>query len=345
MKKIPLKNYSSSIGCEVQDINFDLIEDIIELGKIVAKESIVFVNQKIPTESLYKTMTQWGQPSRALIHNYVLDKKIEGRHWREILLHLGYINKEVGSEMNKAVSMVSFDKDEKKRPKGIFTNGELDWHSDQCALDDSPRVIGLQSIAYSANSQTQFLCTHDAYESLSSDMRSMIKELVCRHKWIDNLMAPGLNKEHTLVLKYNMVPIDGMETKLYSENAGGLSGIKFPSHSFETFAGMNREESLKILLELRNTIFKEKYVYTQNWNDGQIVFMDQEITLHKRPTDVKEGDRRTMARVITYMDKLYPHLSPRNTVRLNGIVYNHDDFAKLVDQDRKINFDYDLQNV
>jgi alpha-ketoglutarate-dependent taurine dioxygenase len=329
-----LSNYNGTVGCEVVDINFNDADEVYELGKIVARENIVFVDQKISTEQLYATMTSWGQPSRALIHNYVLEKKIEGRHWREILLHLGYINKEVGTKMNKAVSMVSFDKDEKQRPKGIFTNGELDWHSDQCALDDSPRVIGLQSISDSANSQTQFLCTHDAYESMSSSMQSMVKELVCRHKWVNNLMAPGLNKEHTLVLKYNMVPIDGMETKLYSESATGVPGIKFPSHSFDSFVGMSQEESIKVLNMLRNVIFQEKYVYTQNWKDGQIVFMDQEITLHKRPTDVKEGDKRTMARVITYMDKLAKYLSPGNTVRLNGVTYTHDEFAKIVDADR-----------
>lgn len=343
MKTRPLKNCYSSVGCEAYDIDLNDPEEIKNLGYLIAKENVVFLDKKIPTQQLYNTMTSWGQPSRALIHNYVLEKKIEGRHWREVLLNLGYINKEVGNEMNKAVSMVSFDTDEKKRPKGIFTNGELDWHSDQCALDDSPRVIGLQSVAYSKNSQTQFLCTHDAYESLSSDMRSTVKELVCKHKWIDNLMAPGLNKEHTLVLKYNMVPLDDMETNLYAESAGGVPGIKLPSHSFNGFVGMSKQESTKILDEIKQHIFQEKYVYTQNWEDGQIVFMDQVITLHKRPTDVKEGDRRTMARVITYFDTLYPNLGPTQTVQLNGKQMTHDEFAILVDQDRKKMFE--LENA
>ena len=345
MKTRPLNNYSGSVGCEVYDIDLFNQEHIQELGHIVARENIVLVDANIPTQQLYNTMTAWGQPSRALIHNYVLEKKIQGRHWREILLNLGYINKEVGNDMNKAVSMVSFDTDEKKRPKGIFTNGELDWHSDQCALDDSPRVIGLQSVAYSADSQTQFLCTHDAYESLSSDMKSTVKELICQHKWVNNLMAPGLNQEHTLVLKYNMVPLDGMETRLYSESATGLPGIKLPSHSFDGFVGMPRPESNRLIKELKNIIYQDQYVYTQNWHDGQIVFMDQEITLHKRPTDVKEGDRRTMARVITYFDKLYPKLSPKQVVRVNGKELTHNEFAVLVDTDRHSTFNSELQNA
>jgi alpha-ketoglutarate-dependent taurine dioxygenase len=337
MKTRALKNYSSSVGCEVYDIDLNSDEEILELGRLVAEQCVVFVDQKISTERLYHVMTAWGQTSRALIHNYIADEKLTGRHWREIYLNLGLVGKKystVNKEMARAVSSVSYRKDQRNRPTGLFSNGELDWHSDQCATDDAPRTIGLQSISDTARSQTQFLCTHDAYESLSSDMKSMVKELVCKHRWVDGAMAPALNPVQSLVIRYNMVPLDGMETKLYTESATGLSGIKLPSHSFDGFVGMSVQESQRVFDELRSAIFKEQYVYTQNWDDGQIVFMDQEITLHKRPTNVKDGDLRTMARVITYLDKLYPHCAPYDFVRYQGQQLSHDQFAALVDADR-----------
>jgi hypothetical protein len=80
-------------------------------------------------------------------------------------------------------------------------------------------------------------------------------------------------------------------------------------------------------------------VYTQNWQDGEIVFMDQEITLHKRPTNVKDGDKRTMARVITYMDNLYPDRPLATHVRVDGKFYTHDEYAAMVDLDRKTTFE------
>lgn len=333
MKTRALKNYDSSLGCEVYDIDLNSDNEIIELGKLVAEQCVVFVDQQILTSRLVSVMEQWGQPSRALVHDFVCDKKIEGRHWREILLNLGLAATGV-KEISKAVSNITYRTDERGRPTGMFTNGELDWHSDQCAFDDAPRVIGLQSISDSANSQTTFLCTHDAYESLSSDMKSMVKQLVCRHKWRDGVMAPGLNETQTLIIHYNMVPLDGMETRLYSENAVGIPGIKLPSHSFDGFVGMSYDESAKIFKELKKAIFKQQYVYTQNWQDGQIVFMDQEITLHARPTNVKDGDRRLMNRVITYLDKVCQTRLPAKTVRVNGKIYTHDEFALMVDADR-----------
>jgi alpha-ketoglutarate-dependent taurine dioxygenase len=339
MKTRALKNYSASIGCEVYDINLTDSEEILELGRIVSENCIVFVDKNIDTAKLDEVMSCWGQPSRALVHNWVIEKKLTGRHWRDLYVAVGRTGGQELNQTSKAISTISYKIDTKNKPVGMFTNGELDWHSDQCAFDDAPRVIGLQSISDTVNSQTQFLCTHDAYERLSSDMQSMVKELVCKHKWFPNVMAPALNDMQTMILQYNMCPIDGMETNLYSKSVTGLPGIKFPSHSFNGFVGMTIQESKKILKELTKEVYQEKYVYTQNWQDGQIVFMDQEITLHKRPTNIEHGSKRTMARVITYLDKLYPEIKLSNTVKLNGKRYTQDEFLALVDRDRKVQFE------
>ena len=337
MKTKPLQNYGSSIGLEVYDIDWNCREELLELGRLCASECVVFLNENIPTENLFKIMIEWGDPSRAMIHQHLAEKKLTGKHWREILINLGYISNSVDDDLSKAVCYVSYKKGQKGRPIGMFQNGELDWHSDQCAFDDGQRVAALQSISDSENSQTQFLCTHDAYESLSSDMQSMVKELVVKHKWVDHVMAPGLNEIQTLLIHYNMVPLDGMETSLYSETASGLTGMKIPSHSFDGFVGLSREESDRIMEEIKRVVYQEKYVYAQNWKDGQIVFMDQEITLHKRPTNVQEGNLRTMARSIFHVNKLFDTEKSKRatTVRHNRSFYSIEDFVKLVDEDRK----------
>jgi alpha-ketoglutarate-dependent taurine dioxygenase len=342
MKTRALKNYDSSVGCEVYDIDLNSDAEILELGRMVASQCIVFVDQNISTARLAQVMEQWGQPSRALVHDWVINGQLKGRQWREILLNLGLADSHA-KKISKAVCSITYRKDEKDRPTGMFTNGELDWHSDQCAVDDAPRVIGLQSVSDTDRSQTTFLCTHDAYESLSSDMRSMVRELVVRHKWRDGVMAPGLNETQTLIIHYNMVPVDGLETRLYSENALGLPGIKLPSHSFDGFVGMSQEESYKIFRELKKSIFQDRWVYTRDWQDGQIVFMDQEITLHARPTNVQDGDARLMSRVITYLDRVCPTKLPSKTVRLDGRILTHDEFMQVVDVDRLRRFEEQQQ--
>jgi alpha-ketoglutarate-dependent taurine dioxygenase len=345
MKTKLLKNYYSSVGVEVYDIDWSCKEEVIELGKLCASQCIVFVNQKISTETLCSSMLEWGEASKALVLDWIAEKKLTGSHWRELLINLVYIgdsankifSNSVGDDLHKATSIVSYKKGPKERPTGIFQKGELNWHSDQCAIDDGQRIIGLQSISDTINSQTQFLCTHDVFESLSSDMQSTIKELIVKHKWVDNVMSPGLDPIQTMIIRYNMVPLDGMETKLYRETSTGLPGMKIPSHSFDGFVGMSIEESVRIMKEINKKVYNKDYIYTQNWQDGQIVFMDQEITLHKRPTNINNGDKRTMARVSTYLNKIFNNEQSNRTqvIRCKGSVYTIDNFIKMIDEERK----------
>jgi alpha-ketoglutarate-dependent taurine dioxygenase len=341
MKTKPLENYGASVGLEICDIDWNCQEELLELGRLCASECIVLLNQNISTEDLFEVMCKWGDPSRAFTHEYIAGKKLTGRHWREIHTNLAYITNAVGSHLSQAVACVSYKKEEKGRPTGMFQNGELNWHCDQCAFEDGQRIIGLKSVSDTENSQTQFLCTHDAFESLSSDMQSMVKELTVRHKWIDNAMAPVLNEIQSSMLRYNMVPLDGMETSLYSETSSGLSGMKIPESSFDGFVGMTKDESNKVLNEIRKVVYQDKYVYTQNWKDGQVVFMDQEITLHKRPTNIESGNKRTMVRSIFYVNKLFNTNKSKKstTVRYNGSSYSIEDFIKLIDEDRKKQFE------
>jgi hypothetical protein len=70
--------------------------------------------------------------------------------------------------------------------------------------------------------------------------------------------------------------------------------------------------------------------------------MDQEITLHKRPTNILDGDRRMMHRVITYLNKINPEIQPAQTVQYCGKSYTHDEFARLVDADRRSRYEQEL---
>jgi alpha-ketoglutarate-dependent taurine dioxygenase len=337
MKTRALKNYGNSRGLEVYDIDLNSDEEILELGRIVADQCVVLIDQKIATQRLFNIMNQWGDVSRALAFDYVRQRKLSGRHWREILLMLGWVTAK-GENIDDSIVSITYKKDKDGKPLGMFSNGELDWHSDQCALDDAQRIIGLQSIAHSHNSQTTFLCTHDAFESMSSSMQSTVKELICQHKWQEGVCAPGLNSSQSLLVQFNMVPVDGMETRLYTETATGLSGMKIPSHSFDGFVGMSRNESFKLFDEIKKHVFKPEYVYAHNWADDQIMFMDQQITLHARPTNIQDGDLRTMARVITYVNKLFPDDQPTEVVRLNGKNLTHNEFAQVIDTHRKTAF-------
>jgi alpha-ketoglutarate-dependent taurine dioxygenase len=321
---------------QITDINLSNDEECKELGRIVADKCVVFIDQKITEKRLFEIQTLWGTPSRALLHKYVGEKRLKGSHWREVLLNLGYISKGV-EEFQEGMSRVSFAKNSKGKPTGIFTNGELDWHSDQQAHYDKQRVIGLMSLFGSKGSQTTFLRTAPVYESLNHEDKSMFDELVTVWEW-DGSMSQELIPSQMEIVKYNMVCLAGMECPVVDTTATGRKGLKYPSHSFKKFKDMSVEESQKVRAHMWSLLNKPENIYTQNWEDGQIVFMDQNITLHARPTNVKDGDKRTMSRMITYMDKLFENQEPNEYVLYDGQHINHDVFAGMVDEQRRKEF-------
>ena len=332
MKLIELNN-----AYEVVDLDINDDASCRELGTIVADKCVVFLNQKLSERRLYEIQTLWGTPSRSLIEEYVCEKKLQGSHWRELLASLAATSAAV-DEFNDGMTRVSFSKNKKGKPTGLFTNGELDWHSDQQASHQKQRVIGLASLLGSRNSQTSFLCTASTYESLNHEDRSMVDELMTCWEWDGGSMSAELIPSQMDIVRYNMIPLNGMECPLVDQTASGRKGIKFPSHCFKGFHDMSREESLKVRDWLWDKLNQPQNIYTRNWEDGQTVFMDQNITLHARPTNVKDGDSRTMARMVSYLDKLFPNQQQNDQFQYHGKNLNREELLTLIDKQREREF-------
>jgi alpha-ketoglutarate-dependent taurine dioxygenase len=328
MKTIELNN-----ATEVSDIDLQDDAQCVELGRQLASDCVAVIRQSISEKRLYEIQSLWGQPSRALLHKYVGEQRLSGAHWRKMLLNLGYITDAI-PELKTGMSRVSFAKNKIGKPTGIFANGELDWHSDQQSHEDSQRMIGLMSLWGSENSRTDFLCTAKAYEALNAEDRSMVDELYCVWNWDGGSMSADLVDSQMEIVRYNMVPLADMECPLRDQTASGVKGIKFPSHCFSHFRGMSVAESSKFKAYLWDRLNRPEYIYEHNWVDGEIVFMDQNITLHRRPTNIKDGNTRTMARMIGYLDNLFPGHGPRETIRVDGKEYGHDDFSAMVNAQR-----------
>lgn len=236
------------------------------------------------------------------------------------------------------MTRVSYAKNKRGKPVGLFTNGELDWHSDQQASYAAQRVIGLSSLLGTRNSQTTFLCTAPVYDALNCEDKTMFDELISVWEWDGGSMSEEIIPSQLDIVRANMVPVDGMECPLIDQTASGRKGFKFPSHCFKRFRDVSVDESIKIKTHIWSKLNNPKNIYTQNWEDGQTVFMDQNITLHARPTNVKDGGARTMARMVSFMEKLFPNQVLNGDVMFNGQEISRADFAILVDESRKKQF-------
>lgn len=334
-----MKTASYSNRTEVTEIDLQDDDQCRDLGRLVASKCVVVVRQAVTEKRLFDIQNLWGQPCTILMARALLDGRMSGRHWRNIQLHLSYTSKPTEHFTQcKGLARVSFERNSKGKPTGFFTNGSLDWHCDQQSFDESQRVVGLMSLWGTANSQTSFLSTANAYAALSSEDKTMVDELITVSEWDGGTMSKDIIPSQREVLHYGIAPVPGMECPVLAQTASGVKGIKFPSHSFKKFRGMSREDSLKYRKHLWSLINKPENIYHHNWVDGEIVFMDQNITLHARPTDVKEGNTRTMSRMNSYMDILFPGKGPVDYVRHNGQKLAIEAFLKLMDQARRDEF-------
>ncbi len=324
---------------EVKDIDLNDDEHCKEIGKLVAHECVVHIKQSVTEERLHAIHMLWGQTTKSILHKYVGERLLGGKHWRNLLVNLSRASRGVDHIANQdGMTRVSFAKDKRGNPTGLFTNGELDWHSDQQSVIDSQTVIGLMSLCGTKNSQTTFLCTAPAYDALNHDDKSMVDELVTVWEWDGGKMSKDLLPEQKEIVRYSAFPMPGMESTLTDQTATGRKGFRFPTHSFGSFKGMNKQESEKVRQHLWALIHKPEYIFTQSWEDGEIVFMDQNITLHARPTNVKDGDKRTLSRMISYLDRLFPESAPLDYIDYKGVRYTHADFAAMADDYRKAEF-------
>lgn len=339
VKNISMTRVQLNNAVEITDIDLNNDDDAVALGFLMGHEGVVVVRQAVSEQRLYDIHGLWGQPCRAILHRYVGEQRLKGRHWRSLLANLGYISTAVDHIAGKTgMSRVSFERNKRGKPTGVFTNGELDWHSDQQSYHDNHRVVGLMSLWGSEGSRTSFLNTAPAYAALDHKDRTMVDELVTVWDWDGGTMANDLIASQKEIVRYNMVPYPQMECRLKDQTSGGTQGIRFPSHCFSHFKGMSREDSLAYRQHLWSLLNKDEYKYHHDWKDGEIVFMDQNITLHARPTDIKEGDSRTMSRMISYLDKLYPGQGPADHVLYDGKTWDHPSFATLVDERRRQEF-------
>jgi alpha-ketoglutarate-dependent taurine dioxygenase len=324
----------------VEAFDFDIFEDedIPKLGRLLADKQVVVVKQTLTEERHYDILNSWGRPGMSPVIYGIGTGKLKGLHWNAVRNTTARIGKLINPRHRSRMQSVTFQKDRRGRALGIFTNGKLGWHNDQPCYESAARVLGLASVEGSENSQTTFLSTAEAYATMSQEDKTQVDELKCVYSWNEmraDHFAGELIEEQRTIIKYNACPLDGLTAPLAATSSSGVPGIHFPGALFSNFQGMSKPESEKYLKHIWSLLDKPEYVYTHNWKDGEVVYMDQAITLHARPTSVEDGDMRRMWRCTGYLDKLYPGKGPESLkINVKGEEITWNELFQRIDKNR-----------
>lgn len=175
---------------------------------------------------------------------------------------------------------------------GIFSTGKLDWHANLNGLDRADGVA-LQGWADCENTSTSFLNGVTAYNDMDVDLLDEIEDLYAEYEYAPEVWAEGLPEDQLKRMKQNS---GKYRMKLVQENYAGVKGIYFYTNN--RCRVITPDQS--VYDELYNHMFQEKFIYQHWWKPGDIVLMDQLLTLHKRDQNDPEILAKRVLHRITF---------------------------------------------
>lgn len=295
-------------------------EEWMEIGHIHLKSLVTIIRTpKIDPTQYAKLIKMWGNPrinlplnihqkhgmtmSEALVAR-VLDKddRMAIRTFRDL-----------SKDSTYPVAQVTPKLDKKGKPLGLFGDGELLWHSNECGNHWFTPGVSLMGYESMLGSCTGFLTTPDYYESLPDSMQRELDDMIVVHNYIPNSVNPeDPRKDQEGFYKNNMCPFPNSRVPLIIKSPAGIKGIHLGINTFDQIEGMSKDNSNKLFDRIRKELFVEKYQY-DHWyqHDGDICLFDNSITLHRRRIINNEfRPNRVGMRIQFDYDKLVPKYNP-----------------------------------
>jgi alpha-ketoglutarate-dependent taurine dioxygenase len=200
-------------------------------------------------------------------------------------------------------------KNKKGITTGIFSSGILDWHANLNGLDRADGVA-LQGYEGCENTSTSYLNTNLAYNDLDDDFKKELEGVHCEYSYTPEVWAKGLNET-----QYKMMKKDGEDGPykmwLLQQNIAGVKGIYFYTNNKCKI--ITQDETL--FQRLYDHMFQDKYIYQHWYEPGDIVLMDQLLTLHKRDQNDPEILAERVLHRITFRISNYNNfIQEKNTI-------------------------------
>ena len=166
---------------------------------------------------------------------------------------------------------------------GIFGTGTLSWHSN---LNHPKNAAGvaLQAIQGVEDTSTSFMDTTAVYNEMSEEWKQRCHAVIGHFKYTPEIWAEGLPEDQKKVMIDNHIKLFGKldyTMPLLNKNiSGSKTGLFFHYNNNCSFPS-----DPELLEDLKKLCFQEKYIYKHWWETGDIILMEQRLTLHKRDQD------------------------------------------------------------
>jgi alpha-ketoglutarate-dependent taurine dioxygenase len=278
----------TGVGHEYFDMDISRMsdEEIREFGKNIIKDNVVIArNQNLDKVNLNRILNVIGTVKYSEQNLFFLDSDIS------------------------SLARVTNRRDEQGKKTGIFADKELDWHSNgNNRRSGRECCVMLYCVAPGIDSITSFCDTRKAYDELTPELREIVNDVDCTFKFMNNTFYHLEEDDHELAMFSNSrtYPDGIVKPLVYTHPFSGERGLYFTFHSIDKM--WRRSGAALDTQWLRTTlfehVFQEKYIHHHSWSSGDLIFMDQFHSIHKR-NEVK-GDRFLYRATLDYSNCVQP---------------------------------------
>lgn len=280
-------------GVFIDDLDLNTVskEEWMEIGQLHLETLVtIFRNVNIDYPRYWELISMWG-PSRYSRPANIYNKY--GKSIKELMFNGELEEPDLQAVQNArrwqvdrrcdGVVRVTAKKDALGRSMGVFGDGELKWHSNECGdimFTPGVSLLGWESMK---DSCTGFLTTTDWYEAQSESFRSELDEMVIIHNYSPGRINPVAIDDQESFYRDNNCPIPNSRIPLVIQSPGGIRGLHIGINTFDQIEGMSAEDSKKFLTRLEKELFVPEYTY-EHWyqQDNDLLLFDNSIVLHNR---------------------------------------------------------------
>ena len=328
MKVTPVKGFGN-LGVSITNIKypFDLSE-IKEIKKLLITELVVVLPKiNYTNKQFYELTAQLGKVS-----TFGLQAGI-----KEPIGWAGYI--ENGKTILPGMWKVTAQKNKEGRYEGMPSgiSKRLNWHNNESERDSVrykktypkgalfggrnpftdnkdqvnvlPDVVGLQGVKGTIGTTTQVCQFIDKFKLETHETQDKFRNMIIQWGFVpgdEGIYPDAVNDQDD---QHNEDNLD-KQLPLIFKTAGGEEGLHYSPSQVTGIVGESKETYEEFKEYMHNEYMTDTYIYNHEWKDGDIFFMDQRVSVHRRTDkyldvsglDMKYLEQRLLHRIELHLD-------------------------------------------
>lgn len=249
--------------------------DAVILTKyLLTNTTVVFKNQKLTPSDEVKICKIFGN-----VENYINNN------------NNGILNDNfILDNSNGYISRVTGELNEQGLPGLFGDEDELEWHCNRVSEPTRKPFIWLYSERGSKGSRTSYLNNILSYNDLSEQQKEEFKKI--------KLNVGNVVQFTDYLWREGTIPpiIENYKPNLVHTNELGITGLFFSWKQIHFIDGMENKAGREFIENLQQFVEQEKYMYHHDWDDGDVVIAEQNLSIHKR-WKFKHIEKRVLHRI------------------------------------------------